>query len=82
MNICRIIERKDLISYLEKRNLLPKYKKAKTFLLSEGFRLVDFKKRKPKKDEIWSFRIDKQFRALCYFDDDTLVVFDIDNHQK
>ncbi len=82
MPIEKIVERKDLLHYLEKRNLLQKYKKAKNFLLAGGFGLVNFKKRKPKKGEIWHFRIDKQFRALCYFDKNTLIVFDIDNHQK
>jgi plasmid maintenance system killer protein len=82
MWIEKIIERKDIISYLEKRNLLEKYKKAKTFILIGNLGLVNLKKRKPKKDEIWHFRVDKQFRALCYFDDTTLVVFDINNHQK
>lgn len=78
----KIIERKDLFDYLEKRNLLKKYKKAKDFLLAGGFALVNFKKRNPLSDEIWHLRIDKQFRALCYFDKDVLVVFEIDNHQK
>lgn len=82
MWIEKIIERKDIISYLEKRNLLEKYKKAKIFILTGNLGLVDLKKRKPKKDEVWHFRIDRQFRALCYFDGNMLVVFDIDNHQK
>ncbi len=80
MHIRDIIERKDIVLYLEKRRLLEKYKKAKSFLLSGNYTLTDLKKRKPKKDEIWSFRIDKQFRAFCYFNGDTLVVFEIDNH--
>ena len=82
MYIQKIIERKDIVTYLEKRNLLEKYKKVKKFVLNGDFKLVDLKKRKPKKDEIWHFRIDKQFRALCYFEDNILMVFDIDNHQK
>lgn len=82
MSIKVIVERKDLVNFLEKRNLLQKYKKAKKFLMMGNFNLVNFKKRKPRENEVWHFRIDKQFRALCYFDDDTLVVFDIDNHQK
>ncbi len=80
MHIRDIIERKDIVLYLEKRRLLEKYKKAKSFLLSGNYTLTDLKKRKPKKDEIWSFRIDKQFCAFCYFNGDTLVVFEIDNH--
>jgi hypothetical protein len=82
MKIRQIIERKDVFEYLQKRNLLNQYIKAKKFLLLSQFYLVDFKKRQPKTDMVWYFRINKQFRALAYFDDDVLVVFEIDNHQN
>ena len=81
MRIVKIIERKDAVLYLEKRNLLKQYKKAKNFLLLKHFSLVNFKKRNPSKNKIWYFRINRQFRALAYFDNDILIVFDIDNHQ-
>jgi len=80
MNIRKIVEHKDIVGYLEKRGLIAKYKKAKDFLLSENFGMVDLKKRKPKQDGIWQFRIDKQFRAFCYVETETLIVFHIDNH--
>ena len=80
MKIIKIIEYKDIVDYLEKRNLLEKYKKAKNFLLSENSSMVDLKKRKPKQDEIWQFRIDKQFRAFCYFEEEMIIVFHIDKH--
>lgn len=82
MYISEVIERKDVFLYLKKRRLLGKYKKAKGFLLSGDFVLGNLKKREPKKDEIWSFRVDKQFRAFCYFDGTVLVVFEINNHKK
>lgn len=82
MQIKNILERDDILLTLEKRNLLIKYKKAKNFILENHSELVDFKKRKPQKDEVWQFRIDKQFRAYCYFEKDTLTVFHIDNHQN
>ena len=81
MKIIRIVERKDVILYLRKRNLLGQYKKAKNFFLAGGFYLTDFKRKKPKEDGVWYFRINRQFRALAYFDNDILVVFSIDNHQ-
>ena len=67
---------------LKEKNLLVKYKKAKNFILGNHSSLVDLKKRKPQKNEVWQFRIDKQFRAYCYFESDTLIVFHIDNHQN
>ncbi|MEK7150247.1 MAG: hypothetical protein AAB736_01430 [Patescibacteria group bacterium] len=82
MQIKNILERDDILTVLEKKNLLIKYKKAKNFLLGNHSELVDLKKRKPQKDEVWQFRIDKQFRAYCYFEKDILIVFHIDNHQN
>lgn len=82
MQIKNILERDDILLELEKKNLLTKYKKAKNFILENHSKLVDLKKRKPKKDEVWQFRIDRQFRAYCYFEKDTLIVFHIDNHQN
>ena len=81
MRIAKIIERKDVVLYLKERNLFTQYKKSKNFLLLKHFSLVNFNKRNPKKDKIWYFRINKQFRALAYFDNDILIIFDIDNHQ-
>ncbi|MBU4331835.1 hypothetical protein KKD19_04730 [Patescibacteria group bacterium] len=80
MRINKIIERKDIALYLERRGLLKQYKKAKNFILLGNFWSVDFKKREPKKDQVRYFRINKQFRALAYLDGETLVVFDIDSH--
>lgn len=82
MRVKNILERGDILLELEKKNLLAKYKKAKNFILEDHSKLVDLKKRKPKKDEVWQFRIDRQFRAYCYFEKDTLIVFHINNHQN
>ncbi len=71
-----------ILDYLTKRRLVPQYKKAKSFLLSWYMSQVHFKLREPKKDKIYYFRINKQFRALCHFEGTTLVVFQIDNHQN
>lgn len=68
--------------YLEARGLLAQYKKAKQFLLEGDNLRVRFKKRLPHSSGIWYFRINKQFRALCVFNQEgDLVVFKIDNHQ-
>lgn len=82
MIIKSVLERRDILDELKKKNLLEKYKKAKNFILKNYPELTKLKKRKPLKDEIWQFRIDKQFRAFCYFEKDTLIVFHIDNHQN
>lgn len=82
LHIRFIYERKDVLPYLEARNLLEQYRKAKRLLLDGNVICVRLKKRHPKGSGIWFFRINKQYRALCVFDaDGDLIVFTIDNHQ-
>ena len=77
-----IIESKDVLIFLQKRWLLDQYKKAKHFLELGMFYNVKFWLREPKKDKIYYFRINKQFRAYCVTVNKELRVFRIDNHQK
>ncbi len=80
--VLRILERKEILPYLQVRGLLNQYKKAKQFLLEGNALQVRFKERNPKGSGIWYFRINKQFRALGIFDrDGNLIVFEIDSHQ-
>ena len=77
-----ILEDKDIFDFLNKRWLLPQYKKSKIKILNWLFSWVDFKIRQPKKDEIYSFRINKQFRAYWrLLENRTLQIYFIDNHQ-
>lgn len=80
--IQQIFELKEVLPYLEARNLLNQYKKAKHYLLHGNTLQVKFKERNPKGSGIWYFRINKQFRALGVFNKiGNLVIFKIDNHQ-
>lgn len=80
--IQQIFEHKDVLPYLESRGLLEQYKKAKQILLKGDGLRVRFKKRHPHGSGVWYFRINKQFRALCIFNQENdLIVFKIDNHQ-
>ena len=81
-SIGQIVERKEVVPYLDARGLLAQYKKAKGYLLAGSSLQVKFKKRNPKGSGIWSFRINKQFRALGVFNTEgQLIIFKIDNHQ-
>jgi len=82
MKIKEILENEKVVRYLEQRSLIKQYKKVKQFILLSNFSLVNFKKRKPKKDGVYYFRINKQFRALAFLEKDVLIVFDVDNHQN
>jgi hypothetical protein len=77
-----IKEEEHIFEFLDKRWLLPQYKKSKTKILNWLFSWVDFKIRQPKKDEIYSFRINRQFRAYWrLLENKTLQIYFIDNHQ-
>ena len=78
----KILIAEDLIDFLEKRNLWNQYKKCKNYLLNWFLNKVRFKLRQPKKDWIYYFRINKQYRALAKLEWKVLKVFDIDNHQN
>ncbi|MCH2188491.1 hypothetical protein MK079_01520 [Candidatus Gracilibacteria bacterium] len=81
MHIKEVIESSKVVAYLEKRNLVGQYIKAKGFILIGLEKQVGFKLRKPRHLDIYYFRINKQFRAYGVLDNDILKIFKIDNHQ-
>lgn len=80
--IKRIIETKKVASFLIQRRLEQQYKKSKQYILSGSLTIVDFAQRHPKKDRIFYFRINKQYRAWGVFEDKILKVYKIDDHQN
>lgn len=82
MNIQKIIKNNKIEKYLEKRQLLKQFEKIEKYILNWNFKAIDFKLREPKKDEIYYFRINKQFRVYWKIFKNTLVILDIDNHQN
>jgi plasmid maintenance system killer protein len=79
--IRQILEERDVYRYLVKRGLLYQYKKAKGLLLLGNLKQVGFKKRKPKSDGIYYFRINRQYRAVgCFRPGGVFVVAVIDDH--
>ncbi len=80
-----IKEGKGVDKYLKKRNLLSRYKKVKKYLLNSDNIYKKLKKRKPKKEGIYQFKINRQYRAYCVFSKeykDTIIVFKISDHQE
>ena len=82
MEINEISEHKRILPYLLSRQILNQYKKAKTLLLNWELESVSFKKRQPYKSQKFYFRINKKYRAFCYFEKDELIVFEINDHQN
>ena len=82
MKIEKIYESEEVLEYLQKRNLVKQYKKAKNYILLWYFQNVDFKLREPKEDQIYYFRINKQFRVHRFIESNQFYVLEIDNHQN
>lgn len=83
IKIKNILESKDVVDFLLKRNLLDQYKKSKYYIINWILAKTDFKIRQPKSEWIWSFRINDQFRAFWRIDIEwNLIIYDIDNHQN
>lgn len=80
--IADIREQDHIESELNKRNLMAQYRKQKRLILAGvHWKGADLKYRQPKEEWRISFRINKQFRAYCYMTGNTLVVYQINNHQ-
>ena len=75
-----LIDRKQLKN-LQRLGLISPYKKAVILLETGNLRQVDFKKRRPYNNEIYYFRINKQYRAIGDFIGDIFHVFEINDHQ-
>ena len=76
--------RDDLKKYLEKHNLTKKYKKSKKLFQDNPFYpSLNTELLEPKDRLIYSFRIDKKYRAIfLYVDTDTIEIIVITNHYK
>lgn len=82
MPIKTVLEDETVIAYLGKRDLLKQYMKAKRYILAGLSGQTKLKERRPVGSGVWSFRINKQFRAFGYFENkETFIVSKIDNHQ-
>ncbi len=82
LKVNQIFEEDYILEYLESRNLVKQYKKSKQNILSGLYSWNRIWFKEPKKDWLIYFRINKQFRALCRLNWNSLIVFDIDNHQN
>jgi len=72
----------ELEQYLKKRGLEKKFKKQKAFFENNPFHSgLDTELLEPKHLRIWSFRVDKKYRAIFIFRNKEIVeIIDINNH--
>lgn len=66
---------------LQKHGLVVQFQKSAVKILAGNNAGVDLKKREPKSENTWSFRLTKKYRALCKRQQGILTVFYIDDHQ-
>ena len=75
--------RSDSVEYLKKRNLTRKWLKAKRLFETDiRYPSLEVELMEPRWRGIYSFRIDKKFRALFFVDGDVAKVFKITNHYR
>lgn len=73
-----------LEKYLEKRRLGAKFYKQKAFFEHKLFHpSLETELLEPREMRIWSFRIDRKYRAIFIFRDrSTVEIIDINNHYQ
>lgn len=82
MLVEKVFISKKCLKSLQKLSLIEPFKKAQSYLLEGHNDLVDFKKRKPSHFGIYSFKINKQYRAFGKFSEPGILkIFHIDDHQ-
>ncbi len=76
--------RQDIEEYLNKHNLNKKYTKAKTLFEQDPFYpSLNTELLEPKDRLIYSFRLDKKYRAIfIYVDKLTIEIIAVTNHYK
>jgi len=75
---------RDLILYLRKRKLEKKFNKQSSFLERDlSYPSLEVELLEPKHFRIFSFRIDRKYRAIFIFHSaSTIEIFDINNHYR
>ena len=71
----------EVVAFLKSRNILAQYKKAKEQIKNQQYKIALLKKREPKKDGIYQFRITRKYRAFAIRKENRLIVFSISDHQ-
>jgi hypothetical protein len=77
----KIFDNDDSRKKIEKYQLQKQYKKSCNYIKLEQYHKVQLKLRKPKKLEIYQFRITRKYRAFAFKDKFGLNVFHISEHQ-
>ncbi|NOX86490.1 MAG: hypothetical protein GXO86_11105 [Chlorobi bacterium] len=78
----KVREKPKVIKYLKSRQLVKPYLKAKGYIEGGLYELVDLRKRQPKSQNKFYFRITQKYRAFGYINkNNELIVTEISDHQ-
>ena len=69
-----------ILDEISKRWLLKQYEKVEKFLKEWKMKNVDFRLRNPKSDNIYYFKINKQYRLWCTYKNNEIKIFHFDKH--
>lgn len=74
----------EIQQYLAERQLGQKFEKQKRFFESNPFhRSLETELLEPRRMRIWSFRVDRKYRAIFIFrESDTIEIIDVNNHYQ
>ncbi len=79
----KVLEEEGVIDYLKERNITSPYLKAKQYIEMGYFGQVDLRKREPKTEGVFYFKITRKYRALGYFENKIIfIVTEICDHQS
>jgi plasmid maintenance system killer protein len=75
---------KDIAKYLKKHNLEKKFfKQLELLLINISYPSLEVELLEPKHLKLWSFRVDKKYRAIFIFRDTSRIeILDVNNHYK
>lgn len=74
----------EIVEYLTQRKLDKKFEKQKRLFEHDPFHpSLETELLEPKKLKVWSFRIDRKYRAIFIFrEKDTIEIIDVNNHYQ
>ena len=75
---------REIVAYLQQRELAREYEKQKTFFeRNPSHPDLETELLEPRHLRIWSFRIDRKYRASFVFrDKNTVEIIDVNNHYQ
>lgn len=81
MHIHKISINPKVLKYVKARGLHKQFDKQVGLLLAWQIEQTHLKAHRPKNLNIRTFRINKQFRAVCKIEGNEMLILKIDNHQ-